>query len=83
MAIEPLEQMADEADDRVRELASLARLVTYGRNSAKDLKIEFSTYCLDLALGSLLEELSRCGVATVEGVDCDGSTSSFTSGLPH
>jgi hypothetical protein len=83
MTIEPLEQTADGTDDRMRELASLARLVTYARNSAKDLKVESPTYCLDLALGLLLEELSKCGVSDVEGIDRDESRSGFTSGLPH
>ncbi len=83
MAFDTLEQTADELNDRTRELVSLARLVTYARNSAKDLKVEFSTYCLDLALGSLIEEISKCGVGDIDGTDHEDHTPSFISGVSH
>jgi hypothetical protein len=83
MALDTLEQTADEMDDRTRELVSLARLVTYARNSAKDLKVEFPTYCLDLALGSLIEEISKCGVGDIEGADHEDQTPSFISAMSH
>ncbi|MBW8298499.1 MAG: hypothetical protein K0M60_02740 [Hydrogenophaga sp.] len=83
MAFDTIEQTADEMEDRTRELLSLARLVTYARNSAKDLKVEFSTYCLDLALGSLVEEISKCGVGDVEAADHEDHTPSFISGVSH
>lgn len=83
MAFDTLEQIADEMDDRKLELISLARLVTYARNSAKDLKVDFSTYCLDLALGSLVEEISKCGVGVVEGADHEDHAPSFISGVSH
>lgn len=83
MAFDTLEQTSEEMDDRVRELLSLARLVTYARNSAKDLKVEFPTYCLDLALGSLIEEISKCGVGDIEGADHEDHAPSFISGVSH
>lgn len=83
MAHDTVEQTADETDDRIRELVSLARLVTYARNSAKDLNLEFSTYCLDLALGSLLEEITKSGVGDVEIADQEDHTPSFISGMSH
>jgi len=49
MALNTREKNADQNDDIAPELVSIARLVTYARNSAKDLDLEFSTYCLDLA----------------------------------
>lgn len=63
MAFEPIELAAAEMEDHLRELVSLARLVTYARNNAKNLKVEFPTYCLDLALGSLVEELTKYGMS--------------------
>lgn len=62
MALDTLEQAADEMDDRTRELLSLARLVTYARNVANDLKVESPTYCLELALGSLLKKSAHAGL---------------------
>ena len=50
-------------EDHLRELVSLARLVTDARNNAKNLKVEFPTYSLDLALGSLVEELTKYGMS--------------------
>ncbi|WP_051776952.1 hypothetical protein [Pseudorhizobium pelagicum] len=84
MAFDTLEQSADEMDDdRTRELVSLARLVTYARNSAKDLNVEFSTYCLDLALGALLEEMTKGAVWDVEAADREDHAPSFISGTSH
>lgn len=83
MKLESLFRYADEMDDRKHELISLARLVTYARNSARDLNAEFSTYCLDLALGSLVEELNKCGVGDLKIADQDDDTPSFISGVSH
>ena len=49
------------ADKDLKELASLARLVNYARQSAKGINAEFPAYCLDLALGALLQELEDRG----------------------
>jgi hypothetical protein len=43
--------------NRLKELASLARLVTFAQQSAKELNVEFPAYCLDLALGALVQEI--------------------------
>ena len=53
-----------EASERAMELAALARLVTYARQTADALDISLSAYCLDLALGSILEEMQDMGVDT-------------------
>ncbi len=60
-----------DKDQRLRDIASLARLVSYARQSARELNAEFSVYCLDLALGALLQDLSESGInlpveATIE-----------------
>lgn len=49
-------------DEQLKELASLARLVAYARENAKELNSEFSVYCLDLALGALLQDLENNGI---------------------
>jgi hypothetical protein len=55
-AILPIEneEMNSEA---IKELASIARLITYARQSAKGLKADFPVWCLDLALGAILQEI--------------------------
>jgi hypothetical protein len=45
-----------------KELAALARMVTHARQSASDLKIGMPTYCLDMALAAILEEMELHGV---------------------
>ncbi len=43
--------------DTLKELASIARLITYARESAKGMNAEFPVWCLDLALGAVLQEM--------------------------
>jgi hypothetical protein len=83
MALNNREKNADQNDDIAPELVSIARLVTYARNSAKDLDLEFSTYCLDLALGSLVEEIRKRGVNNTEGSDDGQFIPSVISGASH
>ena len=51
------ELSADETENELKELASLARLVTFARDRAHALNAEFPAYCLDLALGAILQDL--------------------------
>jgi hypothetical protein len=37
-------------------------LVAYARQHAKELNSEFSVYCLDLALGALLQDIEQNGI---------------------
>ncbi|NEJ71972.1 hypothetical protein GR197_15695 [Rhizobium phaseoli] len=62
-----------KSDDELKELVSLARLVAYARENAKDLNAEFSAYCLDLALGALMQDLDRSGVSLSDENGQDGS----------
>jgi hypothetical protein len=55
-------EAANGNEEFVKELAALARLITYARQSARELQIAFPTYCLDLALGAVLEEMEGHGV---------------------
>ncbi|MFK0164720.1 hypothetical protein [Rhizobium sp. NPDC090279] len=48
--------------DSLKELASIARLITYARQSAKNLNAEFPVWCLDLALGAVLQEMYQSGL---------------------
>lgn len=45
-----------------KELLALARMVTHARRSANDLQISMPTYCLDMALAAILEEMELHGI---------------------
>lgn len=47
--------------DTLKELASIARLITYARQSAKGMNATFPVWCLDLALGAVLQEMYAAG----------------------
>ncbi|WP_296018808.1 hypothetical protein [uncultured Agrobacterium sp.] len=83
MMLNTFEENTDHNGDIAPELVSIARLVTYARNSAKDLHLEFSTYCLDLALGSLVEEIRKRGVVDTDHGDEVEYTPSVISGASH
>jgi hypothetical protein len=55
------EEIAEMDSDSLKELASIARLITYARQSAKELNAEFPVWCLDLALGAVLQEMYSGG----------------------
>lgn len=46
-----------EVENELKELASIARLVTYARERANQIGAEFPAYCLELALGAILQEM--------------------------
>lgn len=58
-----IDRVAERGDQHLRDLASLARLVAYALENARELKSEVSAYCLDLALGALLRDLNEGGVS--------------------
>ncbi|MDL2402972.1 hypothetical protein [Rhizobium mayense] len=60
-AILPIE-MASQDSESLKELASIARLITYARQSAKSLNADFPVWCLDLALGAVLQEMYANGL---------------------
>jgi hypothetical protein len=47
--------------EALKELASIARLISYARLSAVGLKADFPVWCLDLALGAVLQEMYAQG----------------------
>jgi hypothetical protein len=62
-AILPIETASQDSDS-LKELASIARLITYARQSAKELNADFPVWCLDLALGAVLQEMYSGGLQT-------------------
>ncbi len=60
-AILPIETASQDSDS-LKELASIARLITYARQSAKELNADFPVWCLDLALGAVLQEMYAGGL---------------------
>lgn len=61
--------IAEQSENFQEELAALARLVTFARQTAQDLNVTFPIYCLDMALGAVLDELKIVGVdvSTIAG----------------
>lgn len=53
---------AAKNSDFEKELAALARMVTHARQSANELQIAMPTYCLDMALAAILEEMELHGI---------------------
>ena len=68
---------ANQNEDYMKELASLARLVAFAKENAKELNAEFPAYCLDLALGALLQDLKE-GCARPAEDPAEASASSQT-----
>lgn len=54
--------VVEQSEDFQKELAALARMVTFARQSAQDLNVAFPTYFLDMALAAILDELKIAGV---------------------
>lgn len=61
--------------DFAKDLAALARMVTYARHSAHTLKLDFPVYCLEISLAAVLEEMKKLGVDTSQvGIETPIST---------
>lgn len=52
----------EQSESFQKELAALARMVSFARQSAQDLNVSLPTYFLDMALASVLDELKIVGV---------------------
>ncbi|MGO8594030.1 hypothetical protein ACC796_36510, partial [Rhizobium ruizarguesonis] len=48
-----------KSEEELKELASLARLVSYARESARELNAEFSAYCLGEGYVTSVEVLQQ------------------------
>ena len=60
-------ETVSEDPDSLKELASIARLIVYARQSAKEVKASFPVWCLDLALGAVLQEMYGRGLPPLSG----------------
>jgi len=47
------------AEDGLNELIALARMIAYARQVADDVKLQFATNCLDLALEAVKQEVGE------------------------
>ncbi|RXT18735.1 hypothetical protein B5P46_27965 [Rhizobium leguminosarum] len=47
------------AEDSLEELVALARMIAYARQVAQDVKLQFATNCLDLALEAVKQEVGE------------------------
>ena len=50
-----------KGEEQLKELASLARLIAFARENARELNAEFPAHCLDMALNALLQESRPSG----------------------
>jgi hypothetical protein len=71
--------IADQSENFQRELAALARMVTFARQTAQDLNVSLPTYFLDMALASVLDELKIAGVdiSSVQGATVAGHVQGY------
>lgn len=51
--------MPEEGSD---DILALGRMVSYARQQAQALDLDFPTYCLDIALRSIVQELAKEGL---------------------
>lgn len=54
--------------DFLKEMAAIARMITMARQTTNDLGADFPTYCLDLALGAVLQVMEQAG-AEISPID--------------
>ena len=68
MMIENNEATEGPEVDFLKEMAAIARMITMARQTANDLGADFPTYCLDLALGAVLQVMEQSG-AEISPID--------------
>lgn len=49
------------SEEGADNMLALGRIVSYARQEAEALGLEFSTYCLDIALRSIVQDLAVAG----------------------
>ncbi|MGF9566078.1 hypothetical protein AAIH70_21450 [Neorhizobium sp. BT27B] len=50
------------SEEGADDMLALGRIVSYARQQADVMGLKFSTYCLDIALRSIVQELAIAGV---------------------
>lgn len=63
------QQASAAPTDNLDELMALARMLTYARAVAEDLKIDLGAQSLDLALTAVMRELRRATHADLPGLE--------------
>lgn len=58
----PPELVAAVSLDRQKELAALVRMIAFARQTALDLNLQLPSYCLEIAMDAVIEELKVAGV---------------------
>ena len=58
-----MEKLMGEAGDDAADLLALGRMVSFACQRARAMDLEFSTYCLELALVALMQDMSKAGVS--------------------
>ncbi len=56
---EPITDINDETE----EILALGRMISFACQRAQSMNLEFSTYCLEMALTSLVQDMKNAGVA--------------------
>jgi len=64
-------------DDEAEEILALGRMISFACQRAQSMNLEFSTYCLEMALTSLIQDMKNAGVvaASVDWPPVDAATS--------
>lgn len=58
-----MSELTAETTDDAEEMLALGRMVSFACQRAQSMKLEFSTYCLELALTSLMQDMVKAGVS--------------------
>lgn len=67
----PLIADSDVDQEKLKELMSIARLISYARQSAENVNAVFPVQCLDMALAAILQEIDSTGQQQARFVDFD------------
>lgn len=67
----PSTAVSELDQERLKELASIARLISYARQSAQNLDADFPVRCLDMALAAILQEIYPAGAEQPHLADFD------------
>jgi len=55
------------ADQDAEDILALGRMISFACQRAQSMNLEFSTYCLEMALTSLIQDIKNAGAAFPAG----------------
>lgn len=73
MTLSPSDEPREPDPEKLKELASIARLISFARQSAMEINADFPVWCLDLALGAVLQEMYSNGEQPALFDECMGT----------